>query len=94
MFNPFNICKRHNIIIVAEPLGNIAGYYENKVMHINDKLPNCKMEYVVAYLLYGYLHKPHEIFFLMSVSSNQEAKKFAIYLLTQQLEQLEHILNK
>lgn len=66
--DPYIIAKENNILIVAEPLAKIGGYY-NKVMnqkfiHINDGLPEHFQKYIVAFLLRSALHRPNEMLFL------------------------------
>lgn len=55
--NPFEIAHQKNILIVAEPLGNIHGYYSDmlgqKIIHVNDSLNPLIMDYVTSYLLIG-----------------------------------------
>lgn len=53
--NPFEIAHQKNILVVAEPLGNIHGYYSDllgqRIIHVNDGLHPTVMEYVATYLL-------------------------------------------
>jgi hypothetical protein len=91
VFAPFEICKSHNILIISEPLGTIAGYYENKTIHLNENVPKNQWEYLVCYLLYFYFFEPNNIAF--TCTGNQKARKFAIYMQTQKIEQMANAMH-
>ena len=91
--NPYEIAKINDIVIVAEPLGTIHGYYDNRfknLIHINDSLPVDLRRYVVAALLYHGVLLPEETIVLKEKFhenlSNHEKKlhQFAFYLLNEQ----------
>ena len=91
MFDPFEICKNHDVLIISEPLGKIGGYYENKIIHLNEKLPKNQLEYLVSYLLYFYFFEPNNIAF--TCTGNVDARKFAIYMQTQKIEQMANAMH-
>lgn len=68
--NPFEVAHERNILIIAEPLGNIHGYYselmDQKIIHVNDNLHPLIMDYVTTYLLMGneFLKGFHTKFFI------------------------------
>ncbi len=79
MINPVLVCKRHNILIIEEDLGNVCGFYSNvyeqPTIHINVNIPEKNKLFALEHLLIeGYLTDPYKMKFL-------------------RCEQLDHILN-
>lgn len=89
--DPYHIAAANQIAVIAEPLGNIHGYFSDlkgqKIIHLNDGLHPSMMDYVTSYLLGNLfidgfngrfcIPKSHELW--SHVERN--AHKFANYLL-------------
>lgn len=100
--DPYQIARENNVIIIAEPLANIHGYYNNvmnrKFIHVSETIPEYFRRFVVAHLLYGVIHNPDEMMFLYErntfTKTEIEANKFAHKLLHAfELEQLNQNVN-
>lgn len=89
--NPYQIAKENNIIVIAEDLGKIYGYYKQtegqKFIHINETLPTYYQRHITAHLLYPALYRPEEMYFVKEKLSNRftetelEATRYAYRLL-------------
>lgn len=69
MIDPISVCKQHNILIIAENLGNVCGFYQNAygqpTIHINMNCPPKHQNYTIEYLLLnGFLINPNKMKFL------------------------------
>ena len=69
MIDPLKVCKLHNIIVIAEDLGNVCGFYckayGQPTIHINTNCPEKYRMYTVQYLLEnGFLINPDKMKFL------------------------------
>lgn len=69
MIDFLEVCDRHNILIVAEELGTICGFYSymfgQPAIHINVNLPKNEQKIAIRYLLiHGFLINPNEMKFL------------------------------
>lgn len=69
MLDPIQVCEKHNILIVAEDLGNVCGFYRKdygqSVIHININCSKEKQRYTIQYLLeQGYLINPDKMKFV------------------------------
>lgn len=67
--HPYEIAKANKIIVVAEPLGKINGYYNKafgqRFIHINDKLPEYQQRHIANCILHKALKGQNEMYFLM-----------------------------
>lgn len=74
--NSYEIAKANKIIVVAEPLGKINGYYNKtfgqRFIHINDKLPENQWYDVVKHILPIALKDRQEMYFLTKLKGSAE----------------------
>jgi len=68
--HPYEIAKANKIIVVvAEPLGKINGYYNRafgqRFIHVNDKLPEHRQHHVVNHILRKALKNQDGTYLLM-----------------------------
>ena len=74
--NSYEIAKANKIIVVAEPLGKMNGYYNKafgqKFIHINDKLPENQWHDVVKHILPIALKDQQEMYFLTKLKGSAE----------------------
>lgn len=94
--NPYTIARLEQITVMDEPLGNIYGYYHevdgNKIIHINEDVPEYFHKYLVAHLLYPALSESKDMQFIKQKASYTyssteiPANRFAIELLLDDLE--------
>lgn len=91
--NPYEIAKAKGIVIVAEQLGAIHGYYNNQFknqIHINESLPIDIRRYILACLLYhAVLHQEETIVLKEKFHENitdheKQLHKFAYHLLNEE----------
>lgn len=84
MIDPIDICNKHDILIISEPLGNVLGYYEKlsgqPIIHINENVLPYYRHFVIAYLLYGFIFNPNEPLFFKPNENDKDGLKFAIRL--------------
>lgn len=84
---PYNIAKQHNILIIGEPLGDFHGYYQNiddqKIIHINTRIPRVFHKYAIAFLVYGAINNPNDVLYLKKTDQNYNAleREAALYAL-------------
>lgn len=69
MVDPIKVCKQHNILLIAEDLGNVCGFYtkayEQPTIHININCSKDEQRYTIQYLLEnGFLLNPERMKFL------------------------------
>lgn len=70
MINSFQACKDNNVLIIAEPLGNICGFYQEAynqaIIHINENINEKHWETIITNLLiYGFLQKNEFVMFTL-----------------------------
>lgn len=87
---PYDIAKQHAILIIGESLGDFHGYYNNiydqKIIHVNTRVPQAFQKYVVAFLVHGAIQRPNEPLYLKKTNQTytdheREAGVFALRLL-------------
>ena len=87
---PFKFAKDNNILIIAEPLGSIYGYYNKclnqKFIHINSELPFWIQNFTTAYQLYYALQDEEYIFLTKKLNYKNDGLKFATDLLCYKME--------
>ena len=69
MFDPIQVCNHHNILIIAENLGNVCGFYcktyGQPTIHINSNCSKKHQQYTIEYLLTnGFLINPEKMKFI------------------------------
>ena len=101
--DPYKIAKQNGIMIIAEPLGKVCGYYNSinnkNFIHINESLPAYYRRYVVAHMLYRFFTNPADMLFLKEKTGlhftdhEKRANAFAVNLLfdEQKVEQFENL---
>jgi len=66
--DPYKIAKDNGVLVVAEPLATVYGYYSRvegqRIIHINDQLSEYLQRYVAANMLYGALFRPDDMLFM------------------------------
>lgn len=81
--DPYQVAKDNNVLVIAEPLGAVLGYYgkvaDQKIIHVHEELPEYFHRYVVAHMLYGAIERPEEMLLLKEKKALQftEAEKAA-----------------
>lgn len=69
MFDPIKVCNHHNILLIAEDLGNVCGFYckafEQPTIHVNVNCTKEEQRFAIQYLLEnGFLLNPERMKFL------------------------------
>lgn len=89
--NPFEIAKAMDILVVAEPLGEVDSYFSPTLIHVNSERPQWYQEFVLACQIYNVLKGNEDLCFVFRnrYDYSKEAVRFGVLLLTD-FDKLEH----
>lgn len=82
--DPFEIARKLDILIVAEPLGEVESYFSPSLIHINNRFPEWYQNFLVACQLYNALRPSDDLGFVFHsrYEFSREAIRFAVRLIT------------